>query len=106
LRFNFVVVAHLVSALHSSVFARLASGAFYKTIVMVTFCEILNFDGFVKSRNSIEFVIPAKAGIQLFQDVLDPGFRRGDAPRDFLRDHQIGRFFYINQIVIFPNIMI
>jgi hypothetical protein len=33
-------------------------------------------------------VIPAKAGIQLFQDVLDPGFRRGDASRDFLRDHQ------------------
>ena len=28
-------------------------------------------------------VIPAKAGIQLFQDVLDPGFRRGDASRDF-----------------------
>jgi hypothetical protein len=46
------------------------------------------FDELVKSRNSIEFVIPAKAGIQLFQDVLDPGFRRGDAPRDFLRDHQ------------------
>jgi hypothetical protein len=49
----------------------------------------LKFDELVKSRNSIEFVIPAKAGIQLFQDVLDPGFRRGDAPRDFLRDHQI-----------------
>jgi hypothetical protein len=31
----------------------------------------------------------AGAGIQLFQAVLDPGFRRGDAPRDFLRDHQI-----------------
>jgi hypothetical protein len=46
-------------------------------------------DELVKSRNSIEFVIPAKAGIQLFQDVLDPGFRRGDAPRDFLRDHQL-----------------
>jgi hypothetical protein len=45
-------------------------------------------DGLVKSRNSIEFVIPAKAGIQLFQDVLDPGFRRGDAPRNFLRNHQ------------------
>jgi hypothetical protein len=45
-------------------------------------------DELVKRRNSIEFVIPAKAGIQLFQDVLDPGFRRGDAPRDFLRDHQ------------------
>ena len=40
-------------------------------------------DEFVKSRNSIEIVIPAKAGIQLFQDVLDPGFRRGDDPRDF-----------------------
>ena len=45
-------------------------------------------DDLVKSRNSIKFVIPAKAGIQLFQDVLDPGFRRGDASRDFLRDHQ------------------
>jgi len=33
------------------------------------------------------FVIPAKAGIQLFQDVLDPGFLLGDARRDFLRDH-------------------
>jgi len=37
LRFNFVVEAHLVGALHSSVFARLASGAFYETIVRVTF---------------------------------------------------------------------
>jgi len=45
-------------------------------------------DELVKSRNSIEFVIPAKAGIELFQHVLDPGFRRGDDPRDFLRDHQ------------------
>jgi hypothetical protein len=36
----------------------------------------------------MEFVIPAEAGIQLFQQVLDPGFRRGDASRDFLRDHQ------------------
>jgi len=41
LRFNFVVTAHLVSALHSSVFARLASGAFYETIVLVTFYEII-----------------------------------------------------------------
>jgi hypothetical protein len=51
----------------------------------------IKFDELVKSRNSIEFVIPAKAGIQLFQDVLDPGFRRGDDPNDFLRDHQICR---------------
>jgi len=32
LRFNFVFAAHLVGALHSSVFARLASGTFYETI--------------------------------------------------------------------------
>jgi hypothetical protein len=42
----------------------------------------------IKSGNPIKFVIPAKAGIQLFQYDLDPGFRRGDASRDFLRDHQ------------------
>jgi len=53
------------------------------------FLKTLKCDEFVKSRNSIEFVIPAKAGIQLFQDVLDPGFRRGDDLRDFLRDHQV-----------------
>jgi hypothetical protein len=33
----------------------------------------MNFNEFVKSRIFIEFVIPAKAGIQLFQDVLNPG---------------------------------
>jgi hypothetical protein len=44
---------------------------------------VYNNDDLVKSRNSIEFVIPAKAGIQLFQDVLDPGFRRGDALETF-----------------------
>jgi hypothetical protein len=33
LRFGFVVAAHLASALHSSVFARLASGSFYETII-------------------------------------------------------------------------
>jgi hypothetical protein len=42
-----------------------------------------NIDGFVESLNSIEGVIPAKAGIQLFQYVLDPGFRRGDAQMTF-----------------------
>jgi hypothetical protein len=45
-------------------------------------------DGFVKSLKLPIFVIPAKAGIQLFQGVLDPGFRRGDGLFDFLRDHQ------------------
>jgi hypothetical protein len=37
-------------------------------------------DELVKSRNSIEFVIPAKAGIQLIQDVLDPGACPGPDP--------------------------
>jgi hypothetical protein len=45
LRFNFAVAAHLGSALPSSVFARLASGAFCKTIVLVTFYEIINGSG-------------------------------------------------------------
>ena len=43
LHFNFVVAAHLVSALHSSVFVRLASGSFYETIVLVIFYEIIKF---------------------------------------------------------------
>jgi hypothetical protein len=46
------------------------------------------FDDLAKSPNSIGFVIPAKVGIQLFQYVLDPGFRRGDGPKDFLHDYQ------------------
>ena len=59
-----------------------------KSLILVKHAEN-KLDGFVKRRNSIEGVIPAKAGIQLFQDVLDPGFRRGDDPRDFLRDGQV-----------------
>jgi hypothetical protein len=54
---------------------------------MATFWSV-SLDGFVKSQKVGFCVVPAKAGIQLFQDVLDPGFRRGDGPRDFLRDHQ------------------
>jgi hypothetical protein len=34
---------------------------------------VFKFDEFVKSQNPYEFVIPAKAGIQLFQFVLGPG---------------------------------
>jgi hypothetical protein len=33
-------------------------------------------------------VIPAEAGIQSLQDVLDPGVRRGDDMKDFLRLHK------------------
>jgi hypothetical protein len=59
-----------------------------KSLIIVKHPEN-KLDGFIKRRNSIEGIIPAKAGIQLFQDVLDPGFRRGDNPRDFLRDGQV-----------------
>jgi hypothetical protein len=43
----------------------------------------------VKSRKTPFSVIPAKAGIQEKQALLDPGFRRGDGFDDFLRKHQI-----------------
>ena len=51
-----------------------------------------NFDGFVKSPKTPFFVIPAEAGIQCFEALLDPGFRRGDGFGDFLRVHQFSCF--------------
>ena len=50
--------------------------------------RLLIFDGFVKSPFCPIFVIPAKAGIQLIQIVLDSCLRRSDGFSDFLRDHQ------------------
>jgi hypothetical protein len=50
-------------------------------------------DDLVKSLKRRISVIPAKAGIQLFQilkNSLDSGFHRSD---DFLRDHQISLFY-------------
>ena len=50
--------------------------------------QIVNYDEVVRTPLFSFSVIPAKAGIQSFQEVekaLDPGFHRGD---DFLRDHQ------------------
>jgi hypothetical protein len=43
------------------------------------------FDGLAKSPKLPIFVIPAKAGIQEYQLLLDPGLRRGDGLGDFLR---------------------
>jgi len=48
----------------------------------------VNNAGLLKSRKTLFFVLPAKAGIQEKQAFLDPGFRRGDGFDDFLRDHQ------------------
>jgi len=50
-----------------------------------------NFDELVRSQKKHFSVIPAKAGIQDFQGLLDPGFRRGDGLEGFLRDHQLCR---------------
>jgi hypothetical protein len=50
--------------------------------------EPLNPDELVKSRLIPFSVIPAEAGIQSFQAALDPGVRRGDDMKDFLRLHQ------------------
>jgi hypothetical protein len=50
----------------------------------VTFYEPINIDGPVRSPKSPFSVIPAKAGIQEKQALLDPGFRRGDGIDDFL----------------------
>ncbi len=51
------------------------------------FPKVFIIDGFVKSPFCPIFVIPAKAGIQLIQAVLDSCFRRSDGFSDFLRDH-------------------
>jgi hypothetical protein len=42
----------------------------------------------VKSPKTLFSVIPAEAGIQEYRGLLDPGFRRGDAFDDFLRNRQ------------------
>ena len=48
---------------------------------------LIVFNELVNNPFPLIFVIPAKAGIQLF--VLDPGFRRGDDLGYFLRDHHL-----------------
>ena len=46
-------------------------------------------DAFVKSQKSSVFVIPANAGIQGNQPLVDSRVRGSDGLGDFLRDHQI-----------------
>jgi hypothetical protein len=59
--------------------------AFEITSIFVT----AKYDELVKSQKMTSPVIPAKAGIQEKQALLDPGFRRGDGFDDFLRSRQI-----------------
>ncbi|MBU1206507.1 MAG: hypothetical protein KKH04_06215 [Proteobacteria bacterium] len=62
LRFTFVVAAYLVSTPHSSGFARLASGAFYFAIPILTFYETINFEfmesGILFEYTHIPFLFP------------------------------------------------
>jgi len=51
----------------------------------------MNNDAFAKSPKTLPYVIPAKAGIQEYQEPMDPGFRRGDGLEYFLRVHQQGQ---------------
>jgi len=80
LHFNFIVAAHLVSALHSSVLVRLASGAFYETIFPVTFCENVN----IEIQNKFEIQTFKKANkekafeFDIFGFVSKFGFRASD----------------------------
>ncbi|OGW52524.1 MAG: hypothetical protein A2Y81_08360 [Nitrospirae bacterium RBG_13_43_8] len=60
---------------------------FVEFIVFFVFFLLIKDDEFVKSQKVSFSVIPAKAGIQFFQAVinsLDFVFQRSD---DFLRDH-------------------
>jgi hypothetical protein len=45
-----------IGAPHSSVFARLASGAFYETIVLLTFYEIIKYEGPWKRAGGVAFL--------------------------------------------------
>jgi hypothetical protein len=50
--------------------------------------SLKKIDGFIKSPLGPLIVIPAKAGIQSFQAIMDSCLRRNDAIFDFLRFRQ------------------
>jgi hypothetical protein len=53
----------------------------------------MKVDELVKSRKATNFVIPAKAGIQCFQTLLDPGLRRDDVERTFYEPIKVKAFY-------------
>jgi len=53
------------------------------------FIEILSIDKLVKSQKWPVFVIPANAGIQENQPLLDSRVRGSDGLGDFFRNHQV-----------------
>jgi len=64
---------------------------YYQTLHNITTSNLslFIFDSLVKSHVSSLFVIPAKAGIQLFKHVLDSRLRESDRNFDFLRNRHI-----------------
>ena len=66
-------------------------GGFFSIISEHTH-STFDVDGLVKSLKSSFSVIPAKAGIQCFQILLDACLRRHDEVSDFLRDHRCWAF--------------
>ena len=59
-----------------------------KTAKTPTFCESINIDALVKSRNIHNFVIPVKTGIQSFQVVSRLWIPAYAGMTDFLRLYQ------------------
>jgi hypothetical protein len=82
----------------SDIFLPQASpGKNQKPLKSPTILGRFNIDGLLRNRKAGFSVFPERTGIQLFQDVLDPGsrlktcrrkLRRADDPRDSLRDQQ------------------
>jgi hypothetical protein len=56
-----------------------------------TECRMTKFDGHLRKPKRPFSVIPAKAGIQGKQELLDPGFRRGDGFYEIDRKYLIFR---------------
>jgi len=50
--------------------------------------DLMKIDEFVRSRKTLFLVIPAQAGIQSFQGLLNSRLRGSDDLKDFLRIHQ------------------
>ncbi|MCX5907799.1 MAG: hypothetical protein NTY64_11600, partial [Deltaproteobacteria bacterium] len=58
---------------------------FFTSVASIQRLGSIIFDGFAKSPFGPLFVIPAKAGIQLMQIVLDSCLRKSDGFSDFLQ---------------------
>jgi len=69
------------------------SSPFFRTVLLplpiLSFFAVEKFDAFVKSPKTLFSVIPAEAGIQSLQGLLDSRLRGSDDREGFLRSHQV-----------------